>query len=99
MPGFVNLTIWFKDLLSAQDPARLHKTSQDDGDMLAAELSERQRKIIAIIKSSPTITAKKMSETLSVSQRTIGRDVSELKKKGLLLRKGNDNDGLWVIID
>lgn len=66
---------------------------------MAAELSERQRKIIAIIKSPPTITAKKMSETLSVSQRTIERDVSELKKKGRLLRKGNDNDGLWVIID
>ncbi|MBQ8516338.1 MAG: HTH domain-containing protein [Akkermansia sp.] len=95
----MNLPIWFKDLLSAQETTGLHKTSQDVGDMLAAELSERQRKIIAIIKSSPTITAKKMSETLSVSQRTIERDVSELKKKGLLLRKGNDNDGLWVIID
>ena len=28
VPNFVNLTIWFKDLLSAQDSTRLHKTAQ-----------------------------------------------------------------------
>ncbi len=97
VPNFVNLTIWFKDLLSTQDSTRLHKSAQDVGDMATAELSVRQRKIIALMKSSPTITAKKMSETLSVTQRTIERDLSELKKKGLLLRRGKDNDGLWEI--
>lgn len=79
--------IWFKDLLSAQGV----------GDVTATELSERQGKIIAIIKSSPTITAKKMSESLSVSQRTIERDIAELKKKGILQRRGNDHDDLWII--
>ena len=29
VPNFVNLTIWFKELLSAQDSTRLHKTAQD----------------------------------------------------------------------
>ena len=89
VPNFVNLTIWFKDLLSAQDV----------GDMTAAELSERQKKIIAILKTSPTITAKKMSETLSVSPRTVERDISILKKMGILFRKGKDNDGVWVILN
>ena len=35
-----------------------------------------------LIKELPTITAKKMSETLSVSQRTVERDLSALKNKG-----------------
>ena len=99
VPNFVNLTIWFKDLLSAQESTGLHKTAQDVGDMTATELSERQKKIIAIIKASPTITAKKMSETLSVSPRTVERDISILKKMGVLFRKGKDNDGEWIILN
>ena len=45
----------------------------------------------------PTITGKQMSETLSVRQRTIERDLSALQKKGILKHEGKDNDGKWVI--
>lgn len=68
-----------------------------DGDMSETKLTERQQKIINLIKESPTITAKQMSETLSVSQRTIERDLSALKEMEILKRKGKDNDGMWVI--
>jgi hypothetical protein len=37
-----------------------------------------------------------MSETLSVSQRTIERDLSALQKKGVLKREGKDNNGVWI---
>ena len=37
-----------------------------------------------------------MSETLSVSQRTIERDLSALQKIGVLRHEGKDNDGKWV---
>jgi ATP-dependent DNA helicase RecG len=67
--------------------------------MTTAELSERQKKIIAILKTSPTITAKKMAETLSVSPRTVERDISILKKMGVLCRQGKDNDGVWIILN
>ena len=40
-----------------------------------------------------------MSETLSVSPRTVERDISILKKMGILFRKGKDNDGVWVILN
>ena len=39
-----------------------------------------------------------MSETLSVSQRTIERDLSTLQKKGVLKHEGRDNDGAWVML-
>ena len=68
-----------------------------DGDMSETKLTERQQKILNLIKESPTITGKQMSETLSVSQRTIERDLSTLQKKGVLKREGKDNDGKWVI--
>ena len=68
-----------------------------DGDMSETKLTERQQKILNLIKESPTITGKQMSETLSVSQRTIERDLSAFQKIGVLKREGKDNDGMWVI--
>lgn len=67
-----------------------------DGDMSETKLTERQQKILDLIKESPTITGKQMSETLSVSQRTIERDLSALQKLGILKREGKDNDGVWI---
>ena len=69
------------------------------GDMSETKLTERQQKILNIIKESATITAKQMSETLSVTTRTIERDLSMMKKAGVLKREGKDNDGVWVVIE
>ena len=69
-----------------------------DGDMSETKLTERQQKILNLIKESPTITGKQMSETLSVSQRTIERDLSTLQKLSILKHEGKDNDGAWIII-
>ena len=69
----------------------------DVGDVSETKLTERQRKILDLIKESPTISGRQMSEILSVSQRTIERDLSNLKELGVLKREGKDNDGVWVI--
>ena len=61
--------------------------------MTETKLTERQQKILNLIKESPTITGKQMSEIQSVSQRTIERDLSALQKKGVLKREGKDNGG------
>ena len=61
------------------------------------KLSERQRKILGFVKESPTITGKIMSEILSVSQRTIERDLSALQKLDVLKREGKDNNGVWIV--
>ena len=67
--------------------------------MSETKLPERQQKILNLIKESPTITGKQMSEILSVSQRTIERDLSALQKLSILKHEGKDNDGAWVIVD
>ena len=68
-----------------------------DGDLSETKLTDRQQKILSIIKKNPTITGKKMSEMLSVSQRTIERDLSALQKGGLLRHEGKDNNGFWLV--
>jgi ATP-dependent DNA helicase RecG len=39
-----------------------------------------------------------MSEMLSVSQRTIERDLSYLQNNGILKHEGKVNNGAWVIL-
>lgn len=70
-----------------------------DGDVSETKLTERQQKILVLIKESPTISGRQMSEILSVSQRTIERDLSVLQKINILKHEGKDNDGVWVIFD
>ena len=70
-----------------------------DGDMSETKLTERQQKILNLIKESPTITGKQMSETLSVSQRTIERDLSTMQNMGIIKHEGKDNSGVWIVID
>ena len=65
--------------------------------MSERKLTERQHKILNLIKESPKITGKQMSETLSVSQLTIERDLSALQKLGVLKHEGKDNDGVWIV--
>ena len=48
------------------------------------KLTERQTIMVSVIKSNPMVTAKQMSETLSVTVRTIERDLA-------LLEHGNTN--------
>ncbi len=69
------------------------------GDMSVTKLTERQQKILNLIKELPTISAKQMSETLSVTTRTIERDISLMKKAGVLRREGKDNDGVWIVVE
>lgn len=67
------------------------------GEMSEMKLTERQQNILKLIKESPTISAKQMSEILSVTQRTIERDIATLRKKKKLKREGSDNNGKWII--
>jgi ATP-dependent DNA helicase RecG len=68
------------------------------GDQIDGKLTERQRNILNLINESPTITGRQMSEMLSVSQRTIERDLSLLQNHGILKHEGSDKDGVWVIV-
>ncbi len=69
-----------------------------EGDMSVTKLTERQQKILNLIKESPTITGRKMSVMLSVSQRTIERDLSAMQKNGILKHEGKVNDGVWIVL-
>ena len=95
-PVFKSTPTQFQTIIFATSDTQ--NVGDSDGDVSETKLTDRQQKILNLIKGSPTITGKQMSETLSVSQRTIERDLAALKKMGVLKREGKDNDGMWVII-
>lgn len=61
-------------------------------------LSSRQREILLLINTNPEISAVKIAQALSVSSRTIERDIATLRNKGVLVRKGDENSGYWEIV-
>ena len=76
----------------------ISNVGENVGDMSEMKLTERQQKMLNLVKEFPTISGRKMSEILSVSQRTVERDISLLKKMGVLKREGTDTDGAWLIL-
>ena len=68
------------------------------GDKFDIKLSERQKNIISIISSNPSTTAKQMSEILSVTSRTIERDLAALQKAGVICHEGAANAGRWIVL-
>lgn len=67
--------------------------------MSETKLTARQRVIISIIQSNPAVSAKQMSVTLSVTSRTIERDLSVMQKAGFIRHEGKDNAGVWVVLE
>lgn len=67
--------------------------------MSEIKLSDRQQIIVSIIRSNPTVSAKQMSETLSVTSRTIERDLALKQKAGIIRHEGSDKTGVGVILE
>ena len=65
---------------------------------ITPETNEIEDKILDIISSDIYITAKKVSELLSISQRQVERVISDLKLRGVIERVGARKNGYWKII-
>lgn len=62
------------------ETCRKQMSETNVGNMSEIKLSDRQQIIVSIIRSNPTVSAKQMSETLSVTSRTIERDCQGYKR-------------------
>lgn len=62
------------------------------------KLSEKQKKILNLIRNNPKISVKEMSLVMSLVERTIKRHLATLQKMGILIREGNTSAGHWVLL-
>lgn len=49
-----------------------------------------------LIGNAPSISRAKLSESLNISERQVGKVIERLRNKGILTRKGG-NSGRWII--
>ena len=61
-------------------------------------LTDRQFKIVGMIEKNDRVTTEEMMARCKVSLSTINRDISQLKKSGVLIRVGGDKGGYWMIV-
>lgn len=66
-------------------------------DLSSVSLTERQRNIIDLIKNNRRISAAEMSRILSVTLRTIKRDLKEMQRLGVITRDGKTKATEWIV--
>ena len=71
------------------------KTTRKASEKTSEKTSE---KILAAIKADTTLSARQLSEMLGLSPRAIEFQISQLRKKGILMRIGPDKGGYWAIV-
>ena len=74
------------------------KDTDNVTDNMFLKLTERQKKICILLAKDTSLPASAMSELLSVSLRTVKRDLATLQEKGILIREGKAKNGRWVIV-
>ncbi len=62
-------------------------------------LTEKQKRLLNILRSNPAITQKEIIENTSLSRSTIQRIIKELTKMGRLERAGSKKKGSWIVKD
>ncbi|MBQ6771208.1 MAG: hypothetical protein IJP44_09575 [Bacteroidales bacterium] len=69
----------------------------NDGDVSVMELTERQSKLLDLIKAYPTVSVAQMAVMMSVKKRTVERELAVLRKKGIIAREGSPRTGRWIV--
>jgi ATP-dependent DNA helicase RecG len=55
-------------------------------------------KILDLLRSTPTMSARRIAQHLDISQRTAEKHIEKLKLNGLLRRVGSDRGGYWHVL-
>ena len=61
------------------------------------ELSEREKKILELLRQDPTLTRAMMAENLGCSDATIKRALGSMVQKNVIRRIGSNKKGEWII--
>ena len=61
-------------------------------------LSDREQKIIELMRSKPGITRIKIAESLGCSESTVKRALQDMVAKNMIKRIGSNKKGEWIIM-
>lgn len=69
-----------------------------DNSVAVIRLSTTEQAILEHLQDFPTLSAKDLAALLHKAPRTIQRNITALREKGLLQREGSDRKGKWIIL-
>lgn len=61
-------------------------------------LTEKEKRVLAIVAEFPTISTDHISEKSEIAKRTVERVLQSLKKKGVVIREGSRRSGWWRVV-
>lgn len=61
-------------------------------------LTERQISIIQCLQKNGNHTSRTLSALLDISQRTVEREISFLRKSGFIDKEGATKNGTWIVL-
>ena len=62
-------------------------------------INSRQKRIMSLIKLKPAVIVEQMATILSISKRTLERDLSMLQKEGIIKHEGSKKSGIWIVLE
>ena len=86
-----------KTLKAHQGEERMH-VGTNVGANVGTNVGANEERALAILSSTPTITAKEMAKQLGVTARQGERILAVLKQKKLIRREGATKNGRWIVI-
>ena len=98
-PEFENLRGTFKVTFRKEKADETVKNCTENcTDNFTENCTDREIKVLELLKVNPTITQLELSNELKTSRRTISTVLSKLKEKGKIERVGSDRKGSWKIL-
>ena len=61
-------------------------------------MEKTTQKILKLIQDNKQITLREIAENLKLTRNAIEKQISKLKKSGIIKRLGSDRSGAWEII-
>ena len=62
------------------------------------QLDEIDSRIIKVIESKPSISQRKIAALVGVSYETVRYRMENMKKREIIVRKGNGRSGKWIVL-
>lgn len=98
--GLPNAKYKFSDFVIVTFRREINKTSEKTSEKMSGKTSEKTpERILKIINENPSVTIVEMEHSIGLTQRTIERALSKLKKTGKIRRIGPDKGGRWEVIN
>ncbi len=73
------------------------KTETDHAKKATDELTDNEKKVLAVLASQPSVSTDKISQQTGIAKRTVERTLQSLKKNNHIIRQGSRRSGTWHV--